>query len=106
MELGFFQPNVTLGLGFIAIALAMLGRWSPWRIAIIAILFGMLRGLGSGLQLTRWDVSPDLLNLLPYIGVIVALILTGKGLTMPSALGQTYARRRRRRQSSGTIAQE
>jgi len=106
MELGFFQPNVTLGLGFIAIALAMLGRWTPWRIAVIAIMFGLLRGLGSGLQLTRWDVSPDLLQLLPYVGVIVALILTGKGLTMPSALGQTYAQRRRRRPATGSATQE
>jgi simple sugar transport system permease protein len=106
MELGFFQPNVTLGLGFIAIALAMLGRWSPWRIAIIAILFGILRGLGSGLQLTRWDVSPDFLSLLPYVGVVVALILTGKGLTMPAALGQTFARRRRRRQPADSATQE
>lgn len=96
VELGFFQPNVTLGTGFIAIALAMLGRWTPWRIAVIAIIFGALRGLGSGLQLANVSVSSDLVQLLPYVGVVIALIVIGRGLTMPSALGQTYARRRMR----------
>lgn len=95
VELGFFQPNVTLGMGFIAIALAMVGRWSPWRIATMAMLFGLLRGLGSGLQLVDISVQPEFTRLLPYAGVVVALVVSGRGMSMPSALGQTWARRRR-----------
>lgn len=94
VELGFFQPNVTLGTGFIAIALAMLGRWSPWRIAVMAIVFGSLRGLGSGLQLIDVSVQSEFTRLLPYVGVVVALILSGRGIRAPSALGQTWVRRR------------
>jgi simple sugar transport system permease protein len=97
VELGFFLPNVTLGTGFIAIALAMLGRLSPWRIAIIAILFGALRGLGFGLQLVDISVQSDFARLLPYVGVVLALIVIGRGVQMPAKLGETYARRRRAR---------
>jgi ABC-type uncharacterized transport system permease subunit len=94
VELGFFQPNVTLGIGFIAIALAMLGRWSPWRIAVMAIVFGSLRGLGSGLQLIDVSVQSEFTRMLPYVGVVVALLLSGRGVRAPSALGQTWVRRR------------
>lgn len=93
MELGFFQPNVTLGTGFIAIALAMLGRWSPWRIAFLSVLFGALRGAGGGLQLANVTIQPELARILPYVGVVIALMVIGRGVRMPSALGQTWARR-------------
>lgn len=95
VELGFFQPGVTLGAGFIAIALAMLGRWSPWRIAVMAMLFGLLRGLGSGLQLIDVTVPSEATRLLPYVGVVIALVVSGRGIGLPSALGQTWDRRRR-----------
>lgn len=93
VELGFFQPNVTLGTGFIAVAVAMLGRLSPWRIALLAILFGSLRGLGSGLQLADVSIQSELTQLLPYIGVVVALVIIGRRVKMPSSLGQTWSRR-------------
>lgn len=94
VELGFFQPNVTLGLGFIAIAVTMLSRWSPARIVVFSLLFGILRGMGAGLQLTDLSLSSDLLRLLPYLGVIVALIITGRGIRLPAALGETWSRAR------------
>lgn len=93
VELGFFQPNVTLGTGFIAIALAMLGRLSPWRIAFLAILFGSLRGIGSGLQLVDVPVQSELTQILPYVGVVIALVVIGRNVTMPASLGQTWSRR-------------
>jgi len=94
VEVGFFQPNVTHGIGFIAIALAMLGRWNPTRIALMAILFGMLRGLGSGLQLADVPVQSDFVQLLPYIGVVIALVVTSRGISLPAALGVTWTRRK------------
>lgn len=94
VELGFFQPNVTLGTGFIAIALAILGRWTPWRIAAMAIVFGSLRGLGSGLQLIDVSVPSEATRLLPYVGIVVALVISGRGVELPASLGQPWDRRR------------
>lgn len=93
VEVGFFQPNITRGIGFIAIALAMLGRWNPLRIALTALLFGGLRGLGSGLQVAGLHVSTDLVELLPYIGVVIALVVTSRGIRLPAALGIPWMRR-------------
>lgn len=96
VELGFFQPNVTLGLGFIAIAVAMLGQLTPWRIAGFAILFGVLRGLGTGLQLANVSVRSEIVQLLPYLGIVIALIIVGRKVSLPSGLGQGYVRERSR----------
>ena len=40
-DVGIFTTNMTVGQGFIALALAMVGNWSPWRIAVGAIVFGV-----------------------------------------------------------------
>jgi len=92
VELGFFRPNVTLGAGFIAIALAMLGRLTPWRVAAMAVLFGLLRGLDAGLQLTDIPVRAEFLQMVPYAGVVIALIVLGRHMALPAALGQPYVR--------------
>ena len=90
VELGFFTPGVTAGSGFLAIALAMLGGSSPPRVALLALAFGALTGLDSGLQVARIDAPTELLQLLPYLGILFALVAIGRGHRLPSALGQPY----------------
>ncbi|MEJ7902376.1 MAG: ABC transporter permease, partial [Thermomicrobiales bacterium] len=46
-ELGFFIPGVTAGAGFLAVALAILGRWSPLRVLGLTLIFGLLTGLDT-----------------------------------------------------------
>jgi len=90
VELGFFTPGVTAGSGFLAIALAMLGGQSPLRVALLALAFGALTGLDSGLQVARVDAPTELLQALPYLGILLALVAIGRGHRLPSALGQPY----------------
>jgi len=91
-ELGLFRPGMTVGLGFIAIAITMLGRWDPLRIALAALLFGLLRSAGVGLQIAGVDVRVEFIQTLPYLGVILGLILFARGIRMPAALGVAYRR--------------
>lgn len=90
VELGFFSPGITAGAGFLAIALAMLGRLSPLRVAFLTVAFGLLTGLDTGLQIAGVDARPEFLQMLPYLGIVVALVVFGRGTRMPSALGQAY----------------
>lgn len=92
IDLGFFRPGITAGAGFIAVALAMLGRLTPWRVALAALLFGVLRGLSPGLQVANVPISVEFLQLLPYVGVIVALLLARHHVALPAALGRPYRR--------------
>ncbi len=92
IDLGFFRPGITAGAGFIAVALAMLGRLTPWRIAVAAILFGVLEGLSPGLQVADVPISVEFLQLLPYLGIVVALLLARRHIALPAALGRPYRR--------------
>ncbi len=92
VDLGFFRPGITVGAGFIAVALAMLGQLTPWRIAIAAMAFGLLEGLSPGLQVADVPVSVEFLQLLPYLGVVVALLLARHHIALPAALGRPYRR--------------
>lgn len=94
VDLGFFRPGITAGAGFIAVALAMLGQLTPWRIVIAAIGFGVLEGLGPGLQVADVPVSVEFLQMLPYVGIVLALLLVRRHIALPAALGRPYRRGR------------
>ena len=90
VELGFFTPGVTSGLGFLAIAMAMLGRLSPGRVAIASVGFGVLTGLDTAMQLAGVDAPTEALHMAPYAGIVIALAVSGRGITLPAALGRPY----------------
>lgn len=101
VELGFFTPGLTSGAGFLAIALAMLGRLSPLRVAFCSLLFGLLTGLDTGLQIAGVNVQPEFTRMAPYLGIVVALVLLGRRGRLPAALGVPYRSRHTR---DGTIS--
>ncbi len=94
-DLKIFQVGMTVGQGFIALAIAMVGRWNPYRILGAAVLFGMLRALGNGLQIIGVDVRTEFVTMLPYVGIMVALVVLAGRTALPAALGVPYARGRR-----------
>jgi len=94
-DLKIFQVGMTVGTGFIALALTMVGGWNPYRIVLASVLFGLLRSLGNGLQILGIDVRTEFITMLPYIGIMVALALLAGRTSIPAALGVPYARGRR-----------
>jgi simple sugar transport system permease protein len=92
VELGFFTPGASAGVGFLAIALAMLGRLSPLRVAGFTLAFGLLTGLDTGLQVAGAGIRPELLHMAPYIGMVAALVIFGRGARLPAALGRPWRR--------------
>lgn len=89
---GVFVPFMTNGAGFIAIVIAMLSRGRPLWIAILAFGFGGALSLTTALQLVGVSVPIDLLNALPFIAVLLALFLFGRGTGLPGALGRPFVR--------------
>ena len=47
-----WQEGLTAGNGWIALALVVFAAWRPWRMALGALLFGGVTGLGLYLQAT------------------------------------------------------
>src|SRR6266567_4173439 len=80
---GIFNPGMTNGRGFIALAAMIFGKYYPLGAAVACLIFG----LGYGLSLsTLADLSsnpnlPYLLQTLPYVLVLIALV----GRTTPPA---------------------
>jgi ABC-type uncharacterized transport system permease subunit len=92
-DVKIFAINMTVGQGFIGLAIAMLGQWNPYRIAIGAILFGMLVSLGDGLQILGVNLGHvEFIGMAPYVGVMLALVFLAGRTALPAALGIPYTR--------------
>ena len=89
---GTFVPLLTNGMGFIAIVIAMMARGRPWWVVGGAILFGMSLSVTTALQLIGVTIPIDVVQMLPFISVIVVLVLFARGAHLPSALGLPYLR--------------
>jgi len=85
---GIFNSNMTAGIGFIALAAMIFGKWSPWGTAGACLVFGLGEALSTRLQDS--GISPNLLATLPYLLTLVALVgLVGR-TTPPAADGIPY----------------
>jgi ABC-type uncharacterized transport system permease subunit len=89
---GVFTPFVTQGQGFMAIVIAMLARGKPLGVVLGSFLFGVSLALGDSLQIAGIHISTDLINILPFIAIIVALIAFGRRSYLPPALALPYVR--------------
>ena len=83
---------MTAGRGFIAIALVIFAKWNPlWAIAG-ALLFGGAESLQLQLQAAGADVSPFIMNMIPYLLTLLVLIVWGWSgqAAAPAALGRNF----------------
>ena len=93
-----YQHGITAGLGWIAFALVTFAGWRPWRALVAAYVFGALRNLGFTLQILGASVPSDVLNALPFVLTIVALIIisarpaAARKYSAPTALAVPYSR--------------
>lgn len=89
---GIFVPFMTHGAGFIGIVIAMLSRGRAVWVLIGAFLFGMSVSLSTALQLVGVNVPQDVVNMLPFVAVLVALVVFAREAYLPAALGSPYVR--------------
>jgi general nucleoside transport system permease protein len=88
---GDFAENTTSGRGFIALAAVIFGKWRPGWAFAACLLFGFGFALRIPLE-TATGVSPSLLNTLPYVLTLVALVgLIGRSIP-PAAVGRPYVK--------------
>ena len=92
--------GMTVGQGWIALALVIFGFWRPDLTLLGAYLFGALSSLGLTLQARGIHISTALLTALPYVMTIVVLVVVSntasrRQLGAPAALGKPYEREER-----------
>lgn len=90
-----WSEGITMGRGWIAVALTVFTFWNPLRSLVGAYLFGGIEILQFRLQ--PLGISPSLLTTLPYLATILALVIGTRGrlrrrLGAPKSLGVPYER--------------
>ena len=89
-----FIERMSAGQGFIALAVVILGRWSPFGILLAALLFGIARALQFQLGAGAFAAIPyQAYQAVPYLLTLLALIIRPSSrFGGPAALGQPYRR--------------
>jgi simple sugar transport system permease protein len=85
-----FTPDVTNGIGFIALAAVIAGAWNPFYTLIVSLIFGMSVGTYVVINATPGTPLFTFLAVLPYVVTVVVLTITAKRLRQPSALAIPY----------------
>jgi simple sugar transport system permease protein len=88
---GPFIPQMTAGLGYVALAAVIFGGWRATRAALAALLFGLGTSLATSLGVLNINVNPELLIVLPYLVTIAALAGVVGAVRPPAADGAPLA---------------
>ena len=94
LSIGFvhsFNQNMTVGKGFIGLAVVIVGKWKPGGAVAAALLFGFSSALAQRLAVTSPSIA-TLLQALPYVITLIAVAgLVGRSRP-PAADGIPYER--------------
>jgi general nucleoside transport system permease protein len=87
-----WDEGMTAGRGFIAIALVIFAGWNPLKAVVGALVFGGAESLQLQFQARGVDISPFLMNMVPYLLTLLVLIFWGlrPQSVAPAALGRNF----------------
>jgi simple sugar transport system permease protein len=90
-----FTNNITQGRGFLALTVAVFARWNPKGALLGALLFGAVDALQLRLQISIGGGSSYLMQTLPYVIAVIAILLSGRAAAYPACIGVPYWREAR-----------
>ncbi|MDF2700260.1 MAG: putative ABC-type transport system, permease component [Haloplasmataceae bacterium] len=90
-----WQESITMGIGWISVALVIFSGWNPLKALLGALIFGSLRIVGLYFTL---PISQFFIDMLPYLITIIVLVFMSKNKAKnapPKSLGNAYFREER-----------
>ena len=94
---GGFVREMSAGMGYMALAAVIFGKWRPWQTLLACFLFGLSTALSdalSGRTIAGVQVPSQFFNALPYILTVILLAgFVGKSIA-PKAVGRPYVKER------------
>jgi simple sugar transport system permease protein len=88
-----FNATVS-GYGFLALAVLIFGQWKPYRIALAALFFGLMKTIAAAYSsipfLMSLGVTGYVYKMVPYIATLIVLIFSSKRSQAPKAEGIPY----------------
>ena len=91
-SVGSFSREMTAGMGFIALAALIFGRWTPLGALSAALVFGFADQLRSVLSIAGTPIPSAFMMMVPYIATIVAVSGFVGRVRAPAADGIPYQR--------------
>jgi simple sugar transport system permease protein len=85
-----FNPGMTAGYGFIALAAMIFGKWRPFPAWGAALFFGFTLALQINLQTYNIPINARLIGMFPYLATIIVLAGFVGRSTPPAADGVPY----------------
>lgn len=93
-----FNGSVS-GLGFLALAALIFGKWNPWSVLFASFFFGFMKTLGQlaliNDTLKSFEIPMEFYNALPYVMTIIALMIFSRNIVGPKAAGEPYDKGKR-----------
>ncbi len=89
-DVPYFTPGMTVGRGFIALAIVIFGKWHPIKACGAALLFGFGSALDARFQALGWSVPYQVFLMLPYVLCLAVLAGFVGRAEAPLALGRPY----------------
>jgi simple sugar transport system permease protein len=91
--------GMSAGKGWIGLALVVFASWQTGRVLFGAYLFGLMSILNLVVQGLGFNISANLLNILPYLATIVVLVFLSMNqqrikMYAPASLGKPFHRSR------------
>ncbi len=91
---GSFERGMTNGRGFIALAVMIFGKWTPFGAWGAALLFGLASAVQTQLQFGgQVKIPHQFIGMLPYLLTVVVLAVFVGWARPPAALGTPYEKR-------------
>lgn len=91
-SVGSFSREMTAGMGFIALAALIFGRWTPMGAVAASLVFGFTDQLRSVLSISGTPIPSQFMMMVPFIATIIAVSgFVGK-VRAPAADGIAYKR--------------
>jgi len=89
---GEFSPLIYSGLGFLALAALIFGKWNPWGVLGASLFFGFAKTVADMSKLFEsLKGMPNILfNTFPYVVTLIALVVFSKNAAGPRAAGEPY----------------
>jgi ABC-type uncharacterized transport system permease subunit len=91
-SVGTFSPGMSSGLGYIALAAMIFGRWTPLGATAAALLFGFTEALGNVLGTINVPIPSYILAMAPYVATIIAVAGLVGNVRAPRADGKPYVK--------------
>jgi len=86
-----WTEGMTVGAGWIALALVVFASWKPWRVILGAYLFGGVTILQLNLQVLGVNIPVAYLSMAPYlVTILVLVIMSGDKTGAPASLGRVF----------------